>query len=46
MKYERPQIIEIMMPGRDNHCEICNSEAFSCFLNIDERNEFLQRKES
>jgi len=42
MKYKKPQITEIIMSS-GSHCKICNSEAFSCYLNIDERNDFLHQ---
>lgn len=40
MIYKKPQVTEIVMSS-GSHCKICNSEAFSCYLNIEERNDFL-----
>jgi hypothetical protein len=38
--YSKPEIHEVVIPSYD--CKLCNSEAFSCYLTMDERQEFMK----
>ncbi len=38
--YSKPEIYEVNIPSYD--CKLCNSEAFSCYLTMEERQEFMK----
>lgn len=39
-EYTKPEIHEVIMPLNDGR--ICNSEAFSCYLSLEERLDFMK----
>ena len=43
-EYVNPKVYEVVMSSKD--CMICNSETFSCYLSMEERNLFLASSNS
>lgn len=39
-EYSKPEIYEVIFPSND--CRTCNSEAFSCYLSLEERLDFMK----
>lgn len=38
--YIKPEICEVIIPS--NESKICNSEAFSCYISLEDRLEFMK----